>query len=128
MLALVVTSGVVWAISSEPVYIKGPENIQAFKERLEKLQKLVRANDELFAGQGDLKDILDTEVSRFAGFKLGADPGRIEVTKIYRSLDTVGKMLGAKRTAAVNDVQATLRSQLDWIEQQNNLKGIVRGW
>lgn len=55
-------------------------------------------------------------------------PQRIDVTKLYRSLDAVGKLIGSKKTAAVRDVQSALRSELDWIEQQNNLKGLARGW
>lgn len=122
------SSGVCWAISSEPVYIKGPEAAQAFKAQLEKLVKLVDANSGLFDGLGDFTDLLESEASKFRTVKRGEDPGKIEITKIYRSLDAAGRKLVVKRTPASAEVQSLIKESLDWIEQQNSLKNIVRGW
>lgn len=126
VVAAVAMSGLCLAISSEPVYINGPDSARAFTQRLEKLFDLVQQNGDLF--EGDFVSLLESEATKFGKIRAGSDPGKIEITKIYRSLDAAGRKLVGKRTAASSALQDAIRDSLDWIEQQNSLKNITRGW
>ena len=100
LLALLTAAATSWAISSEPVYIKTPDQLQAFKGRLNALQKLLKANRERFDGQSSLQSLISAEVARLTAIKTDDAMPKIEVTKLYRSLDAEGKKLALKDRAA----------------------------
>lgn len=119
LLALMASSGTGWAISSEPVYIKSPEQLQALTGQLETLQKLLKARLGLFEGQDKLMAILESELNRLETVK--ADKAiKIDVTKMYRSLDAEGKALTLKNRLGGAPILEQIARCIDLISSSND--------
>jgi DNA repair ATPase RecN len=120
LLALLTAAATSWAISSEPVYIKTPDQLQAFKGRLNALQKLLKANRERFDGQSSLESLISAEVARLTAIKTDDAMPKIEVTKLYRSLDAEGKKLALKDRAAGAAVLEQIAECIDFVSSSND--------
>jgi hypothetical protein len=112
-----------WAISSEPVYIKGFKNIQDFKAQLGKMTSLMSSNPSLLGAQNPLASLIDGESGKLDAVRSGDETTRVEVTKIYRQLDAsrttlLGKGLSPNQ-ALVSQIAETIKS----IEKLNNIRG-----
>ena len=112
-----------WAISSEPVYIKGFQNIRDFKLRLGKMMDVMSGAPALLGQQNPLSALINTESAKFDAVKLGDDTTRIDVTKIYRQLDASRKTLLTKGIPGDNDLLARIKETISYIEKLNNVKG-----
>jgi hypothetical protein len=111
-----------WAISSEPVYIKGFQNIRDFKVYLGKLMDLMKSNPGLIGTPNSLASLIEGETAKFDAVKLGDETTRIEVTKIYRQLDASRKNILTKGTLANNDLLVRIKETISYIEKLNNIK------
>lgn len=120
LLVFLAAAGTSWAISSEPVYIKTPDQLQAFKGRLDALQKLLRTHRGLFEGQDKLESIIDAELSRFGAIKKVNPATKIDVTKIYRSLDAEGKALALKNRSAGEPILEQIAQCIDFVSASND--------
>ncbi|MCX6562840.1 MAG: hypothetical protein NTU60_04450 [Candidatus Aminicenantes bacterium] len=112
-----------WAISSEPVYIKGFKNIQDFKALLGKLMDLMKGSPALLDAQNPLSTLIKGESPKFDAIRAGDETTRIEVTKIYRQLDASRKNILTKGTPANNDLLVRIKETISYIEKLNNIKG-----
>jgi len=112
-----------WAISSEPVNIKGFKNIQDFKAQLGKMMDLMKANPALLGAQNPLASLIDGESSKIDAVRPGDETTRIEVTKIYRQLDASRTTLLGKGMNPVQNLVSLLAETTKSIEKLNNIKG-----
>ncbi len=120
LLVLLTAAATSWAISSEPVYIKTPDQLQAFKGHLNTLQKLLKANRERFDGQSSLESIISAEVARLTAIKTTDTMPKIEVTKLYRSLDVEGRKLALKDRSAGAEILEQIAECIDFVSSSND--------
>jgi len=111
-----------WAISSEPVYIKGFKNIQDFKARLGKLMDLMKGSPALLGAQNPLATLINDESGKFNAIRPADETTRVEVTKIYRQLDASRKTLLEKGLAPDHDLASLMAETIKSIEKLNNIK------
>jgi len=111
-----------WAISSEPVYIKGFKNIQDFKALLGKLMDLMKGSPALLGAQNPLSTLIKGESPKFDAIRAGDETTRIEVTKIYRQLDASRKTLLGKGLASDYGLVGLMAETIKSIEKLNNIK------
>ncbi len=110
------------AISSEPVYIKGFQNIQDFKAKLTKLMDLMKANPSWLGAQNPLAALINDESPKLGAIRLGDNATRVEVTKLYRQFDASRKALLTKGLLPTNDLAKKLSEAIKAIEVLNNIK------
>jgi hypothetical protein len=120
LLVCLAAAGTSWAISSEPVYIKNPEQLQALKGHLVALQKALKTNAGLFESQDKLESIIEAEIARLAAIKKVDPATKIDVTKVYRSLDTEGKALAMKNRPAGSAILEKIAESIDFVSTANN--------
>ncbi len=120
LLVLLTAAGTSWSISSEPVYLKNPDQLQAFKGHLITLQKVLKANRELFDGQNSLELLIQAELARLTAMKTTDPVPKIEVTKLYRSLDAEGKKLALKDRAAGAAILEQIAECIDYVSSSND--------
>lgn len=119
LLALMASAGTSWAISSEPVYIKSPEQLQALAGHLETLQKRLKAHLGLFDGQDKLASMLEAELNRLGSAAKADKAMKIDVTKLYRSLDADGTALTLKNRSGGAPVLEEIARCIDLISSSN---------
>lgn len=120
LLVCLAAAGTSWAISSEPVYIKNPEQLQALKSHLVALQKVLKTNAGLFESQAELESLIAAEITRFGAIKRVDPATKVDVTKLYRSLDAEGKVLASKNRSAGAAILEKIAESIDFVSAANN--------